>query len=76
MNCYSLPNNERDYYRLAQIHRTYINRVPYSHRGTVGDGLAPVGMKSERLIGAFGKNDMEIISTAAPLPTFPRRYSN
>lgn len=41
MNCYSLPNNERDYYRLAQIHRTYINRVPYSHRGTVGDGLAP-----------------------------------
>ncbi|MDO5308900.1 MAG: DUF4091 domain-containing protein [Planctomycetia bacterium] len=42
MNCYGLPENERDYYRLAQLHRTYINRVPYSHRGTVGDGLAPV----------------------------------
>ncbi len=41
MNCYSLPENEREYYRLAQLHRTYINRVPYSHRGTVGDGLAP-----------------------------------
>lgn len=41
MNCYSLPANELEYYRLAQIHRTYINRVPYSHRGTVGDGLAP-----------------------------------
>ncbi len=41
MNCYSLPEKERDYYRLAQLHRTYINRVPYSHRGTVGDGLTP-----------------------------------
>ncbi len=42
MNCYSLPSNERDYYRMAQLHRTYINRVPYSHRGSVGSGLAPV----------------------------------
>jgi hypothetical protein len=41
MNCYSLPENERDYYRLAQLHRTFINRVPYSHRGTVSDGCAP-----------------------------------
>ncbi|MBR4833167.1 MAG: DUF4091 domain-containing protein [Thermoguttaceae bacterium] len=41
MNCYSLPANELEYYRLAQRHRTYVNRVPYSHRGTVGDGLAP-----------------------------------
>lgn len=41
MNCYSLPENERDYYRLAQLHRTYINRVPYSHRGTVSQGCAP-----------------------------------
>lgn len=41
MNCYSLPTNELDYYRLAHLHRTYVNRVPYSHRGTVGDGLAP-----------------------------------
>lgn len=42
MNCYSLPEKEREYYRLAQVHRTYINRVPYSHRGVVGDGLAPL----------------------------------
>ena len=41
MNCYSLPENELEYYRLAQLHRTYVNRVPYSHRGSVGDGLAP-----------------------------------
>ena len=41
MNCYSLPANELEYYRMAQLHRTYVNRVPYSHRGTVGDGLAP-----------------------------------
>ncbi len=41
MNCYNLPENERDYYRLAQLHRTYLNRVPYSHRGTVSEGCAP-----------------------------------
>ena len=41
MNCYSLPENELEYYRLAQLHRTYVNRVPYSHRGSVGEGLAP-----------------------------------
>ena len=47
MNCYSLPENEVEYYRLAQLHRTYINRVPYSHRGSVGDGLAPKWNASE-----------------------------
>ena len=41
MNCYSLPENELDYYRLAHLHRTYINRVPYSHRGIVSRGCAP-----------------------------------
>ena len=41
MNCYNLPENERDYYRMANLHRTYINRVPYSHRGTVSRGCAP-----------------------------------
>ncbi len=41
MNCYSLPQNERDYYRLAQVHRTYVNRVPYSHGGVVAKGCAP-----------------------------------
>ncbi len=49
MNCYSLPENERDYYRLAQVHRTYINRVPYSHRGNVGDGLAPIWDEKTRV---------------------------
>lgn len=41
MNCYGLPKNERDYYRLAQRHRTVLNRVPYSQAGRVADGCAP-----------------------------------
>ena len=41
MNCYSLPENERDYYRLAHEHRTVLNRVPYSHAGTIDAGCAP-----------------------------------
>ncbi len=42
MNCYGLPANERDYYRLAHKHRTVLNRVPYSQRGEVAEGCAPV----------------------------------
>ena len=42
MNCYGLPENERDYYRLAHAHRTVLNRVPYSQSGKVADGCAPV----------------------------------
>ena len=41
MNCYGLPENERDYYRLAHAHRTVLNRVPYSQNGIVADGWAP-----------------------------------
>jgi Domain of unknown function (DUF4091) len=41
MNCYGLPDNERDYYRLAHRHRTILNRVPYSQSGQVSDGCAP-----------------------------------
>jgi len=42
MNCYGLPENEVDYYRLAHRHRTVLNRVPYSQGGQVADGCAPV----------------------------------
>ena len=42
MNCYGLPQNERDYYRLAQVHRVVLNKVPYHHRGDVEEGCAPV----------------------------------
>jgi hypothetical protein len=42
MNCYGLPENERDYYRLAHRHRTVLNRVPYNQNGIVPDGCAPV----------------------------------
>ncbi|MFO0959112.1 MAG: DUF4091 domain-containing protein [Isosphaeraceae bacterium] len=41
MNCYGLPANERDFYRLAHRHRTVVNRVPYSQGGAVADGCAP-----------------------------------
>jgi GDSL-like Lipase/Acylhydrolase family/Domain of unknown function (DUF4091) len=42
MNCYGLPANERDYYRLAHRHRTVLNKVPYHHSGSVDPGCAPV----------------------------------
>jgi len=41
MNCYGLPENERDYYRLAHRHRTVLNRVPYSQSGSVHEGCVP-----------------------------------
>jgi hypothetical protein len=41
MNCYGLPEGERDYYRLAHRHRTVLNAVPCSQRGIVHDGCAP-----------------------------------
>jgi hypothetical protein len=41
MNAYGLPENEKDYYRLAHQHRTVLNRLPYHHNGRVSDGCAP-----------------------------------
>jgi Domain of unknown function (DUF4091) len=41
MNCYGLPGNERDFYRLAHRHRTFINRLPYNQNGAIQDGCAP-----------------------------------
>ncbi len=41
MNCYGLPQNERDYYRLAHRHRTVLNRVPYHQNGEIAPGCAP-----------------------------------
>jgi hypothetical protein len=41
MNCYDLPENERDYYRLAHRHRTVLNRLPYHQNGRIQDGCAP-----------------------------------
>ena len=41
MNCYGLPENERDYYRLAHRHRTVLNRLPYNQNGQMQDGCAP-----------------------------------
>ncbi len=41
MNCYGLPANDREYYRLAHAHRVVLNRVPYHQNGSVDDGCAP-----------------------------------
>jgi GDSL-like Lipase/Acylhydrolase family/Domain of unknown function (DUF4091) len=41
MNAYGLPGNETGYYRLAHEHRTVLNVVPYSQKGTVTPGWAP-----------------------------------
>ncbi len=41
MNCYGLPDNERDYYRMANLHRVSLDRLHYSHDGRVQDGGAP-----------------------------------
>ncbi|HJT33239.1 MAG TPA: GDSL-type esterase/lipase family protein, partial [Pirellulales bacterium] len=42
MNCYGLPENERDFYRLAHQHRTVLNRVPYYQNGDIAQGCAPL----------------------------------
>ncbi len=41
MNCYGLPDNERDYYRLAHRHRTVLNRLAYNQNGQMQDGCSP-----------------------------------
>ena len=41
MNCYGLPGSERAYYRLAHLHRTVLNVVPYHQSGAVEQGWAP-----------------------------------
>ena len=41
MNCYGLPANERDYYRMAHAHRTVVNRLPYHQNGSLAEGCAP-----------------------------------
>lgn len=46
MNCYGLPDSttpdgELAWYRLAHLHRTCLNRLPYHHNGGVTAGCAP-----------------------------------
>lgn len=41
MNCYGLPEDDLDYYRLAHRNRTVLNRVPYSQNGSIEPGCAP-----------------------------------
>lgn len=41
MNCYGLPRDEREYYRVAHWHRTVLNRLPYHQNGSLAEGGAP-----------------------------------
>jgi hypothetical protein len=41
MNAYDLPEDERDYYRLAHRHRSVLHRLPYHQNGRIADGCAP-----------------------------------
>ena len=68
MNCYGLPANEGDYYRLAHRHRTVLNRVPYSQSGNVHDGCVPPGTARN----STGPPTIAVLartSTAPPSPT-------
>ena len=79
MNCYGLPENERDYYRLAHRHRTVLNRVPYSQRGEIQDGCTPrsrtAGEETRARIGRPGTAGSVHCWTDRPLPTcLAKRY--
>jgi hypothetical protein len=41
MNCYNMPDHERDFYRLAHRHRTVLNVLPYYQDGRVEAGCVP-----------------------------------
>jgi hypothetical protein len=41
MNAYALPDDDRAWYRLAQEHRTVLNRLGYDWKGRVSRGCGP-----------------------------------
>ena len=55
MNCYGLPDNDIDYYRLGHRHRTVLNRVPYSQSGKLAEGCAPEWNQGEMDWSAFDR---------------------
>lgn len=79
MNCYGLPTNDIDYYRLAQRHRTVLNRVPYDQAGRVASGCSPVWsdgaldwtLYDRRYAGLFtGETFMDLPRGAVPIECF------
>ncbi len=74
MNSYGLPDNERDYYRLAHRHRTVLNRLPYYQNGRVADGCARAGtIAGWPSTGATGTTASAPCSMARPSRTCPAR---
>jgi len=43
MNAYGLPNQPRDYYRLAHEHRLVLNQLPYGWTGKVDEPAPKIG---------------------------------
>jgi hypothetical protein len=41
MNCYDLPDNDLDYYRLGNRHRVVLNRLPYYQNGRLATDRCP-----------------------------------
>lgn len=41
MNCYDLPENDIDYYRLGNRHRVVVNRLPYFQNGRLAANRCP-----------------------------------
>lgn len=41
MNCYDLPENDMDYYRLGNRHRVVLNRLPYFQNGRLAEDRCP-----------------------------------
>jgi hypothetical protein len=42
MNCYDLPENDIDYYRLGNRHRVVVNRLPYFQDGRLAANRCPI----------------------------------
>ncbi|HEX4794048.1 MAG TPA: hypothetical protein VH370_09665 [Humisphaera sp.] len=67
MNCYGLPANEMDYYRLAHVNRVVLNRVPYFQNGAIEDGCAPAWDAARKTLdfGAWDKRFAPLLDGSA-----------
>ncbi len=65
MNCYDLPENDRDYYQLAHRHRVVLNRLPYYQNGILAKDCCPVWRDGILDWGPFDAKYGDLLSGAA-----------
>lgn len=65
MNCYGLPEMDREYYRLGHRHRTVLNRVPYSQSGVVAKHVSPLWRDGQLDWQDFDRRYGELFTGAA-----------